>query len=68
MTNDEQRTETSKQGGNNDVNKEMLATLKNLQTDMETLRSENETLKKELTTSKFNSKTVSNMTVQSMAR
>lgn len=68
MVNDEQWGETSTQEDNVDVNREMAATLKKSQLEMEILRFENESPKKEVATAKSKTKMTSKRTVPSIVR
>ncbi|KAL8156935.1 hypothetical protein AgCh_001876 [Apium graveolens] len=68
MTNDELRDENASQGNDSDVNKEMAATLKKLQSEMESLKSQNEALQKELMTAKSKTKTASKKSAPSAVR
>lgn len=68
IVNDGQQGGTSNQGENADVNKEIAAMLKKLQSKMEVQQYENESLRKEVTTAKSKTKSTPKKTMKIVAR
>lgn len=68
MADGEQQDNASSQGEDVDVNGEIIAAIKKVQSDMETLKSDNENFKKELSTMKSKTKTATKGTVNSVLR